>query len=71
MIETRAREVIGAEVDDDRMTWRKGCNKDGISKNRMSEDLLVGDAFACHGPKGWITYLYNDLYLLLTLQTRI
>jgi hypothetical protein len=26
---TRAREVIGAEVADARITWRKGCNNEG------------------------------------------
>jgi hypothetical protein len=28
----RARDVIGAEVDDERMTWRNGCSIDGVSK---------------------------------------
>lgn len=32
----RARDVIGAEVDDERITWRNGCNNDGISKERIS-----------------------------------
>ena len=32
----RARDVIGAEVDDERMTWRKGCSIDGVSKVLMS-----------------------------------
>ena len=36
MIATRAREVIGAEVEEERMTWRKGWSKDGISKVLMS-----------------------------------
>jgi hypothetical protein len=33
---TRAREVIGAEVADARITWRKGCNNEGVSNWWMS-----------------------------------
>lgn len=33
----RAREVIGAEVAEARMTWRKGCNNEGVSNFRMSD----------------------------------
>jgi hypothetical protein len=28
---TRAREVIGAEVAEAWMTWRKGCSNEGVS----------------------------------------
>ena len=33
---TNAKEVMGAEVDEDRMTCRKGCNSEGVSKLPMS-----------------------------------
>ena len=36
VIATIAREVIEAEVEDERMTWRKGWSKDGMSKLRIS-----------------------------------
>jgi hypothetical protein len=32
----RARDVIEAEVEDDLMTWRKGCSRAGVSKVLMS-----------------------------------
>lgn len=31
MMETSARDVIGAEVAEARMTWRKGFNNEGVS----------------------------------------
>ena len=49
MIETIAREVIGADVDDERITCRKGCSKEGMSKlliSREDEHLLM--VVACH-----------------------
>ena len=36
VIATSAREVIGADVEDERMTCRKGWSKEGISKHRIS-----------------------------------
>ncbi len=36
VIATIASEVIGAEVEEDRITWRKGCSRDGMSKLLMS-----------------------------------
>ena len=36
MTATRAREVIGADVEDDRMTCRKGCNNAGASNVLIS-----------------------------------
>src|SRR5450432_3161363 len=33
---TRASDVIGADVDDERMTCRNGCNREGVSKVRIS-----------------------------------
>jgi hypothetical protein len=33
---TRARDVIGAEVEDDRMTCKNGFNSEGVSKRRIS-----------------------------------
>ena len=38
VIATSAREVMGAEVEDDRITCRKGCRRDGISKLLISVD---------------------------------
>lgn len=32
MTATRAREVIGPEMEEERMTWRKGWRRDGVSK---------------------------------------
>ena len=43
VIATIASDVMGADVEDDRMTCRKGCSKDGISKLLMSANLLVAD----------------------------
>ena len=36
MMATSAREVIGAEVDEERITCRKGWSSEGISKVLMS-----------------------------------
>ena len=36
MIATSARDVMGAEVADACMTWRKGCSSEGASKECMS-----------------------------------
>jgi hypothetical protein len=33
---TRANDVIGADVADAWITWRKGCRSEGASKVRMS-----------------------------------
>ncbi len=33
---TKAREVMGAEVEEERITWRNGWSKDGISKLLIS-----------------------------------
>jgi len=32
-----ARDVIGAEVEEERMTCKKGCSRDGISKLWISK----------------------------------
>jgi hypothetical protein len=32
----RASEVMGADVDEERMTWRNGWSIEGVSKVRMS-----------------------------------
>lgn len=40
VIATRASEVIGAEVDEERMTCKKGCSSDGISKLLISVNIL-------------------------------
>jgi len=37
VMEIRARDVIGADVEDDRMTCRKGCKREGVSKVPISE----------------------------------
>lgn len=37
----RARDVIGAEVDEERITWRKGWSIDGVSKVLMSAQTLA------------------------------
>lgn len=36
MIATRARDVIGAEVAEACITWRKGCSNEGASNACMS-----------------------------------
>ena len=36
MIAMRAWDVISAEVEEDFMTCRNGCNNDGVSKVRIS-----------------------------------
>lgn len=36
MIATSASEVIGADVAEACITWRKGCSKDGVSKECIS-----------------------------------
>ena len=38
---TIASEVIGADVEDDRMTCRNGCSREGISKLLISAPLLA------------------------------
>ena len=49
MIAKRAREVIGAVVEDDRITCMKGWRMEGVSKARMSVDV------SCEGPNAlWI-----------------
>ena len=37
----RASEVIGADVEEERMTWRKGCSIDGVSKVLISDTALA------------------------------
>ena len=37
---TKASEVIEADVEDERMTCRKGCSKDGVSKDPIFEQVL-------------------------------
>jgi hypothetical protein len=41
VIAMRASEVMGAEVEEERMTCRKGCSIDGVSKVRMSGVALA------------------------------
>ena len=36
-----ASEVIEAEVEEERMTWRKGWRSDGVSKDRMSASIRL------------------------------
>lgn len=36
VMEIRARDVMGADVEDDRMTCRKGCRREGVSKVLIS-----------------------------------
>ena len=36
VIAIRAREVMGAEVDEERITWRNGCSIEGVWKVLMS-----------------------------------
>jgi hypothetical protein len=36
-----AREVMGADVDEERMTWRKGWSIEGVSKVLMSAVALA------------------------------
>jgi len=38
---TRAREVIGADVAEACITWRKGCNNEGVSNLWISRGILV------------------------------
>ena len=38
---TTASDVIGADVEDERMTCRNGCNREGISKLLISARLLM------------------------------
>jgi hypothetical protein len=37
----RASEVIGADVEEERITWRKGCSIEGVSKVLMSTAALA------------------------------
>ena len=41
VIAMRASEVMGAEVDEERMTWRKGWSIEGVSKVLMSGVALA------------------------------
>ena len=41
VIAIRASDVIGADVDEDLMTWRKGCSIEGVSKVRISAAALA------------------------------
>ena len=43
VIAMRASEVMGAEVDEDRMTCRKGWSIEGVSKVRISGVALAGN----------------------------
>lgn len=52
MIATRASEVMGAEVEEERMTWRKGWSRDGISK------FLISAGFSL---TLYVVNLYADL----------
>lgn len=36
-----ASEVMGADVDEERMTWRKGCSIEGVSKALISGVALA------------------------------
>ena len=50
VIAMRASEVMGAEVDEDRMTCRKGWSIEGVSKVRISGVALAWLVFCpdCH-----------------------
>jgi hypothetical protein len=41
VIAMRASEVMGAEVDEERMTWRKGWSIEGVSKVLISGVALA------------------------------
>lgn len=40
MIATKASDVMGAEVEDERITWRKGWRREGVSNVRISRHSL-------------------------------
>jgi hypothetical protein len=47
----RASDVMEAEVEDDRMTWRKGCSKAGVSNvvmSVLSQHLIAQMSSAVH-----------------------
>ncbi len=37
-----AKEVMVAEVEEERMTWRKGCSREGVSNVRISNKESEG-----------------------------
>lgn len=41
VIAMSASDVIGAEVDEERMTWRNGCSIEGVSNFLMSIQALA------------------------------
>jgi hypothetical protein len=51
VIETSAREVIGAEVADARITCRKGCNSEGVSNWCISGRMLEESFLRALNPK--------------------
>jgi hypothetical protein len=53
VIAMRASEVMGADVEEERMTWRKGWSMEGVSKVRISGVALA-----------WLMYRPNcDVHL--------